>query len=162
MLIGVISDTHGNIHRTLDAVRVLETFQIEQLLHAGDIGSPSIPALLDRWPGHFVQGNVDEHDTLALQSALESPSQQWHGAMGDIELADRRIALIHSHDARRFRQVIDSGLYDLVCYGHTHVAEQHHEGSTLVLNPGALHRTRMPSCAIVDLQTLTAEIVPLG
>jgi predicted phosphodiesterase len=48
-----------------------------------------------------------------------------------------------------------------VCYGHTHVAESHLEGRTLVLNPGALYRATPHSIATVDLQTMEATIVPV-
>ena len=51
-----------------------------------------------------------------------------------------RIAFLHSDDNRLFRQTIESGQWDLVCYGHTHIAKQHREGKTLVLNPGAIYR----------------------
>jgi hypothetical protein len=78
-----------------------------------------------------------------------------------LTLGGRRIALLHSDDARAFRHACTSGQYDLVCYGHTHRAEQHREGRTLVLNPGALYRANPHSLAVVDLATLEATIVPL-
>ena len=61
-----------------------------------------------------------------------------YGRFGNLELAGRRIALIHSDDAKLFRRITTSNEYDLVCYGHTHQAEQHREGKTLILNPGSL------------------------
>jgi predicted phosphodiesterase len=48
-----------------------------------------------------------------------------------------------------------------VCYGHTHQAEQHRVGKTLVLNPGALYRATPHSLALVDLEHLEATIVPI-
>jgi predicted phosphodiesterase len=48
-----------------------------------------------------------------------------------------------------------------VCYGHTHKAEFHRVGKTLVLNPGALHRATPHSLAVVDLDTLDVVIVPV-
>jgi predicted phosphodiesterase len=84
-----------------------------------------------------------------------------YGLFGNLELDGRRIALLHSHDARLFEQVCQSGHYDLVCYGHTHRAEQHHTGKTLILNPGALFRATPHSIAIVDLASLEATIVPV-
>ena len=46
-------------------------------------------------------------------------------------------------------------------YGHTHEAEQHREGKTLVLNPGALYRANPHSIAVVELDTMEATIIPL-
>lgn len=160
MRIGVISDTHAHIENTQAAVRMLEALEVEAVLHAGDICSPQIPKLLTQWPTHFVFGNCDD-DVDAMRAGIEQAGLTCHGRFGDIELAGRRVALLHSDDARRFRQVTTSGDYDLVCYGHTHRAEQHYEGRTLVLNPGALYRATPHSLAVVDLTNMQATIVPI-
>jgi putative phosphoesterase len=160
MLLGVVSDTHGRVASAQAAVRMLESLQVAVVVHCGDIGSTEIPPLFHAWPTHFVRGNVD-HDIAALTSAMPA-SGTFHDRFADLVIAQRRIAVVHSDDAKRFRAAIDSGLYDLVCYGHTHVAEQHQERQTLVLNPGALHRANPHSLAVVDLETMTATIVNLG
>lgn len=160
MRIGVISDTHGHVMNTLAAARMLESLAVEALLHCGDIGSSEIPKLLAAWPSHFVFGNCD-HDQDELRAAIEQAGMACYGLFGNLELGGRRIALLHSHDARLFRQVCTSGDYDLVCYGHTHQAEQHREGKTLILNPGALYRATPHSIAVVELETMEATIVPL-
>jgi putative phosphoesterase len=160
MRIGVISDTHAHVANTLAAVRMLESLEVEAVLHCGDICSTEIPPLLSGWPAHFVSGNCD-HDLQTLRSAVERAGQTWHGRFGDFSLAGRRIALLHSDDARLFHRVTTSGEYDLVCYGHTHLAEQHRHGRTLILNPGALFRANPHSLAVVELQSLEATIVPL-
>jgi hypothetical protein len=41
------------------------------------------------------------------------------------------------------------------------MAEQHQVGPTLVLNPGALHRARPHTFAIVDLKTMQATHIPI-
>ena len=69
--------------------------------------------------------------------------------------------LLHSDDAKLFQSTIQSGRYDLVCYGHTHVAKREQIGKTLVLNPGALYRANPHSIAIVDLKTLDVNFVSL-
>jgi uncharacterized protein len=160
MRIGVISDTHGHVANTLAAVRMLESLEVQAVLHCGDICSEEIPRLLAAWPAHFVFGNCD-HDFDSLREAIESQGLACYGWFGNLELAERRIALLHSHDARLFQQVCRSGDYDLVCYGHTHLAEQHHMGKTLVLNPGALYRANPHSIAIVDLAKMEASIIRL-
>ena len=160
MRIGVISDTHGHVLNTLAAVRMLESLKVESVLHAGDIGSPQIPKLIAAWPTHFVFGNCD-HDHDELRAAIEQAGLTSHGLFGDLMLAKRRIALLHSHDARLFHRVCTSGEYDLVCYGHTHAGEQHRQGKTLILNPGALFRATPHSLAVVELKTMEAKIVPL-
>jgi len=160
MQIGVISDSHGNVTNTQAAVRMLQSLDVEAVLHCGDIGTPEIPKLLKGWPVHFVFGNCDG-DHIRLRSAIEQAGLTCHGLFGDFQLGGRRVALIHSHDARLFRRVTTSGEYDLVCYGHTHLAEHHVYGKTLVLNPGALHRANPLTIAVVDLESLSATIVPV-
>lgn len=160
MRIGVISDTHGHVGNMLAAMRMLESLEVEAVLHAGDIGTAEIPKLLSPWPTSFVFGNCD-HDMDGLRASIEQAGLKCLGRFGVVELEGRQIALIHSDDARLFRQVTTSGRYDLVCYGHTHHAEQHYDGKTLVLNPGALYRATPHSIAVVDLATMEATIVPI-
>jgi putative phosphoesterase len=160
MRIGVISDTHAHVQNTQRAVRMLESLEVEEVLHCGDICSTSIPPLLAAWPAHFVFGNCD-HESDELREAIAAAGLTCHGLFGDFELGGRRIALIHSHDARLFRRVTTSGEYDLVCYGHSHIAEQHRQGKTLILNPGALYRADPHTIAVVELDSLEATIVPL-
>jgi putative phosphoesterase len=156
MRIGVVSDTHGHLENALNAARMLESLEVAEVLHCGDIGSPRVPAVFSRWPTHYVLGNVDHGDDELLAQAVMAAGGTFHGAFGDIHLGNRRIALLHSDDARRFRQVTMGGEYDLVCYGHSHLAEQHAEGNTLILNPGALYRANPHKIAVVDLESMTA------
>jgi len=159
MLLGVVSDTHGHVLHTQAAVRMLESLQVEAVLHCGDVGTAEIPPLFSPWPAHYVLGNVD-YDPDGVKQAMPA-NGSFHGQFADLTLADRRIAVVHSDDFQRFRKAVSSGDYDLVCYGHTHLAEQHWERNTLVLNPGALYRAKPHSIAIVDLKTMQATIVKL-
>jgi putative phosphoesterase len=156
MRIGVVSDTHGHLQNALAAARMLEELDVEAVLHCGDIGSPQVPAAFSRWPTHYVLGNVDHYEDELYAAAVGSAGGSFHGRFADLQLGGRRIALLHSDDAKKFRQVTTSGEYDLVCYGHSHIAEQHLEGATLVLNPGALYRANPHQIAVVDLEKLEA------
>jgi putative phosphoesterase len=158
MHLGILSDTHGHVANTLAAVRMLQSLEVDELLHCGDLCSSEIPRLLADWPAHYVFGNCDE-DTRGMRLAIAAAGGRCHDWFGDVTLGGRRIALLHGHEGKRFMQTIKSGEYDLVCYGHTHAAEFHHEGRTLVLNPGALYRADPHTVAILDLETMTPQIV---
>ncbi len=160
MKIGVVSDTHGHTLGTLAAARMLASLELKTVLHCGDIGSTEIPQLLAQFDMHYVTGNVD-YDRAALGEAIERLGQHFYGRFGEIELAGRKIALLHSDDHLRFREVQLSGQYDLVCYGHTHQRLIEFQGKTMVLNPGAIYRASPHSIAMVDLATMEAEIIPL-
>ena len=158
MRIGVLSDTHGCLDGTRAAARALETENVEQVIHCGDIGSAEVVALLCRWPAHFVFGNCD-HDLGALERTIKESGQTYHGAFGSLDLRGHRVAFLHGDDQRRLRESVASQQFDLVCYGHTHVAEYHFDGRTLVLNPGALFRANPRTLAVVDLSKQTVDLV---
>jgi predicted phosphodiesterase len=71
------------------------------------------------------------------------------------------VALLHGHDVKLLHRTIHSGHWDLVCHGHTHAFSSTRQGQTLVLNPGAVSRTRHPSLAVVELPLLEVTEVPL-
>lgn len=158
MRIGVVSDTHGHVEYTMAAVQALRREDVSALLHCGDIGSPAIIPLFADWPAHFVFGNVDD-DRGLLPEAIAAAGQTCHQRFGTVELEGAKIAFLHSDDWQLFEETIESGTYDLVCYGHTHVAEQHRVGKTLVLNPGALYRATPHTFAVVDLPQLAVRHV---
>ncbi|MGE0607886.1 MAG: metallophosphoesterase family protein [Pirellulales bacterium] len=149
MLIGVVSDTHGHTRNTLAAVRMLEEFSVELVIHCGDVGTPELVGHFATWPTHFVLGNVD--DPTEIRRAIKSARQSCHDWFGELTLADTKIAFLHGDDSKKLADAIDGGSYGLVCHGHTHVARQEWIGDTLVLNPGALYRTNRLSLAVVDL-----------
>ena len=150
--IGVVSDTHGHVENTRAAVRRLAELDVKLVLHCGDIGSAAIVPLFAAWQTHFVFGNVD-HNAHELQEAILNAGQTCHGRFGEVTALGTRIALLHSDDIALFKQTIDSREWDIVCYGHTHVAEHHLQDETLVLNPGALYRATPHSIATVELPT---------
>jgi putative phosphoesterase len=153
MILGVVSDTHGHVEFVRPAVRMLESCEVEQVIHCGDIGSTEIIGLFAAWPTHFVFGNVDT-ETARLRAAIRSAGQTCHDRFGRLELAGRKIAFLHGDDEQKLREAIESGEFDLVCYGHTHQAEHHQSHKTTVLNPGALYRATPHSLAVVRLAQL--------
>jgi putative phosphoesterase len=158
--LGIISDTHGHVELTRPAVRMLESLDVDTVLHCGDIGSIAVVQLFQQWPTHFVFGNCDE-DLIAFAAQIQAARQTCHGLFGGLEFDGIRVALLHSHERRRFRETIDSGEYRLVCYGHTHVPAIDRHGDTLVVNPGAIFRANPHSVAIVDLPAVEATIIEL-
>ncbi len=160
MQIAVVSDTHGNLENTREAIRVMEELELECVIHCGDVGSAAVVTLFEKWPTHFVFGNVD-NDGDQLRAAIEGCGQTCHGRFGELTLEGKKIAFLHSDDRQRFQETIASGEYDLVCYGHTHRAETHDENGTVVLNPGALYRATPHSFALVELPSLEISHVKL-
>lgn len=160
MLIGVVSDTHGQVRSTLQAIEMLKQFDLEAVLHCGDIGSPAIVGLFSPWKTHFVFGNVD-YDRDVLETEITAGGHASHGEFGDLSFGETKIALLHGDDTRRLRQTIHSGQWQIVCHGHTHIAKREQVGPTLVLNPGAIHRANPHSIALVELPSREVTSIQL-
>ena len=158
MKIGVLSDTHGDISAVQQAIRILQGQHVGLTIHCGDIG-PNIVSSFRGLPTHFVMGNVD--DLGPLREVMSDAAHTLHEQLGTLEIEGRRVAFLHGDDVQQLRHVIHSGQWDLVCHGHTHVFSSGFEGRTLVLNPGALARTKRPSLAVVDLPSLEVTEIPL-
>jgi uncharacterized protein len=150
MKIGILSDTHGRLDRTRAAIRLLRKRGVELILHCGDIDSPATIQLFTGVATHFVFGNWDLEKTK-LRAAMREIGAICHEEFGHLELNGKRIAWLHGH-ARGSRQRLElSQEWDFVFYGHSHKAEGHRSGRTLVLNPGALHRAKVKTVAALDL-----------
>ena len=150
MNLGIVSDTHGHLANTLNATRMLEGFSVDLIIHCGDIGSAEIPQLFARWPSHYVFGNVDRNES-ELRESIDRAGGTCHARFGTLQVGGCRIAFLHSDDQTQFQRTVDSGDWDLVCYGHTHRAEHHMVNDTLVLNPGAIYRAHPHTVSVVTL-----------
>lgn len=158
MKIGVISDSHGDIEATQQALRILDSWDVLLTIHCGDVGLEVLPLFQGR-RFHFVDGNMDSSDLLCEK--ITDPEHTFHDQIGSLEIEGRRVAFLHGHDVKLLHHTIQSGEWDLLCHGHTHAYSSNQEGRTLVLNPGALSRTRSPSLAVIDLPSLDVTQIPL-
>lgn len=149
MKIGVISDTHDNIQKTAEAIRLLKEHGAELLIHCGDICRPETVLLFQDVPTHFVFGNND--DPTKLIATMDAIGVHHHVEFGQLTLAGKEIAWVHSHRWDQLQRLENSNEFDYLFYGHTHEVEIHRTGKTLVANPGALHRARPKTCLLVDL-----------
>ncbi|MFO0899202.1 MAG: metallophosphoesterase family protein [Pirellulales bacterium] len=162
MLLGLISDTHGHVAFTLEAVRMLREFDVALLLHCGDIGTGAVVEALAEWPTHYVFGNCDRGLENSLRGAIERAGHTCHERFGELELDSLRIAWLHGDDERRLEQTIAGGQYHVVCSGHTHVAKQSWVRDTLAINPGAVFRANPRSVAVLDLPSRELTTLPLS
>ena len=160
MIIAVVSDTHGKMLPTESALQIIRGREVDMILHCGDIGGAGLIELFADWPTHFVFGNVDQ-DRTTLHHTIESAGQKSHGTFGDLVLAGKRIAFLHGDDKSRLRETINSGQWDLVCYGHTHRKEILRVSDAVVLNPGALFRAHPRTFALVELPMLEIEFLEI-
>jgi len=163
MHIGIVSDTHSHYVMVETVVKLLRQRRVYCVLHCGDIEDADTVWLFENLTTHFVFGNCDT-ERASLRQAIYATGAMLHEPFGSLELEKHKIAWMHGDDKRLLQDIENSGHFDYLFYGHTHHAEQHHTGPTLVVNPGALHRARPKTFVVLDLKTgaLESVLVELG
>jgi len=129
-IIGVISDTHGLLRpEALAALRASD-----YIIHAGDIGDPFIlKTLAEIAPLTAIRGNVDREAW-----AKKIPSTNV------LEVGGISIYVLHNLNELDLKP--EAAGFDVVVYGHSHVAAQEAKSGVLYFNPGSAgpRRFRLP------------------
>jgi putative phosphoesterase len=119
--IGLISDTHGLLRP--EALEALAG--VQEIIHAGDIGTPAIiEGLSALAPVHAVRGNNDREpwaDKVPLRL--------------DLMRGGVRIHVLH--DVKELAVPRERGRFDVVVAGHSHKPGVIAEGRILLVNPGS-------------------------
>lgn len=165
MKICVVSDSHDNRYLLAAAVTDAKSRGAGAVLHCGDVVAPTTLRILNPigLPVHVIHGN-NTGDTFSLAKLSHDPDSviHYHGQDAGIELANRRIFIVHyPHYARAMGA---TGDWDLVCCGHDHRAEIDHirniqNSETLFVNPGTVGGVgAVPTYAMGNLETMEFEI----
>ncbi len=149
MLIGLLSDTHDRLDATIAAMRVLREAGAEFFLHGGDVGGERILDCLAGDKAAFVFGNND-WDRRELARYAESIGVQCLDEFGEITLDGKRFAITHGDDSARLKRIHKDQHHDYLITGHTHLKRDERVGKIRWINPGALHRAREKTVAILD------------
>jgi uncharacterized protein len=162
MRLGILSDTHDQLTRAELAVRLLRAEGVEILIHCGDFTGPEIVAVCAVLPCYFVFGNNDADSVPYLERAAAESGSVCLGWGGQVELAGKRIGVVHGHlgiDVRR----VQASRPDYLLSGHSHIAADSRDGPTRRINPGALDRADEFTVAVLDLEAdhLRFLIVPV-
>ena len=160
MLLALLSDTHDTHATTSAALTLLKPHNPDAYLHAGDLVSPDMLDLFADLPFHFVYGN-NEYDLTLLKSKAAALGLYCHEHFADLTFANKRIAMLHGHEHNRLERLAHSGDYAYLIHGHTHLKRDTRLGPTRIINPGALHRARTKSAALLNLTTDTLTYIDL-
>ncbi len=147
MLIGILSDSHGEIDRTRKAMRQLVAHGCTKFIHLGDV---EIVEVLDELIGFDVSlvfGNCDWGVRLH-DHAINVGIDVRDGA-DVLTIAGKRIAFLHGHDEKKYQSFLDDGVSYLL-HGHTHEKRDEMVDKTRCINPGALHRAAVYTVAVLD------------
>lgn len=165
MILGILSDTHGQAARCARAVTLLKQLRAQVFIHCGDVGGESVLEVLAGLCCWFVWGNTDTPSPALVSYAESLGLSPPRSAPVRVDLAGRGICVYHGHesgfsqayslaargDAEDLERHLGGAAY--VLYGHTHVAADLRVGPIRLINPGALHRARPHTVATLDLES---------
>ena len=169
MKVCIVSDSHDRADALAQAVREGRALGAQLVIHCGDlIGTQTLKAALDvGLPVHIIHGNnIGDPGSMHRWAAGSQGQLQYHGADARLELAGRRVFLVH-YDEYGYAMAC-TGLWDLVCCGHSHRAEVRqvtgvNGRATWLVNPGTVAGLAAPSTWVMgDLATLQFEVRELG
>ncbi|MGM0482499.1 MAG: metallophosphoesterase family protein [Patescibacteria group bacterium] len=165
MKLAIFSDTHDSFENISKAIKLSkEEGAGEMLIHCGDICAPvTLAHIIEEWPGeiHYCFGNVDGDHLSTFKVHKDNPSVHGHGeSLGSLNAEGKSIAFQHYPELAR--RLAESGAYDAVFYGHTHLKHNEYIGKTLLANPGNVCGIKHPpSFAIYDTESNTLEHIDL-
>lgn len=169
MKICIVSDSHDRADALAQAVREAKAAGAEAVIHCGDlIGAQTVkPALAVGLPVHLIHGNnVGDTQALHRQSRASNGLLHYHGADARLELAGRRVFVVHYDDYGY--AMACTGDWALVCCGHSHRAEARkltgiNGRETWLVNPGTVAGLAAPATwALGDLAAMRFEICALN
>jgi putative phosphoesterase len=165
----VVSDSHDRADALAQAVREAKAAGAEAVIHCGDlIGAQTVkPALALGLPMHLIHGNnVGDTQALHRQSRASGGLLEYHGADARLELAGRRVFVVHYDDYGY--AMACTGDWALVCCGHSHRAQARtvagvNGNATWLVNPGTVAGLAAPATWVLgDLAAMRFEICALG
>jgi putative phosphoesterase len=164
MRIAIIADTHDQVANLRAAVKYCNAFNVQLLIHCGDLISPFMLDELAAFAGaaHLIYGNnVGDQHLISQACGLRFPGITHHGVLGAVEAVGIKIAFHHYPQVAR--GIASQGIFDVVCCGHNHRYGVEQIGNTLLINPGdMLGKENQPSFAIFDSLSRTVEKVEVG
>ena len=167
MLLVAVSDSHDNIAAIKKLGDALRSRGVSLVIHAGDWVSPFTARFLREAVGEGVRvegvrGNNEGERPYFLEVAKKF-NVEIAGDAAELEVAGRKIAVYHGTSPVLLKALAESGLYDIVIYGHTHQAVIEKRGRTLVVNPGELCGclTGRSSYALINVEKLEVDLIYL-
>src|SRR4051794_38723393 len=113
MLLGILSDTHDRLDMMKLGLAALKDAGAEVFIHCGDVGGEEIIDELAGLNAAFVWGNND-FERVRLAKYAEQLKIQCFGTLGELELANKKIAITHGDDHKLLHRLIDNQLYDYI------------------------------------------------
>ena len=182
MKIGIISDIHDHMHHLKPALSHLQQ-HTDSLFCLGDLCSPFVLGMIGRLykqPVHLVMGNNDADLFRMMNTAAKTENSHLHlhGESAHLVLEGNKfepfdVVKEQPKDAftvglTHFPEIAismhQSGIYQLVCYGHDHTRHYPFAKAPLLVNPGSImgyqpggDQHLPPEFCILDTETLDIQ-----
>jgi uncharacterized protein len=165
MKLCIVSDSHDRADPLAEAVRSGAAEGAAAVIHCGDIiGTQTLRAAMNvGLPLHVIHGNnLGDPVSLARWSRESDGLLYYHGADARLDLAGRRVFVVHYPEYGY--AMACTGDWDLVCCGHSHVADIDRvrnvkNGETWLVNPGTVAGLAAPATWILgDLAEMRFDI----
>jgi putative phosphoesterase len=148
MLVGIMSDSHGDAAATARAVALLIEHGAKKLFHCGDICGEEVLAELAGHDCVFVWGNCDV-PSPGLRKYVTALGLLWPNSLVRVQVDGKRIGLCHGHE-KGLREA--AAALDYLFHGHTHDPTDSRQGQCRIINPGAIHRASIKTVATLNLR----------
>lgn len=160
--IAIISDSHDNLTRINQMLKILEKKNIQTIVHCGDVCSFRVLNYLCK---NFKKqiylsiGNVDTDHELN-QEKNNLANLKIFPKFGEIKINSLNIAFVHFPN--KAQELAHTKKYDFVFYGHTHQPWEEEINNCKLINPGTLAGLFSKSTfAILDTKTKNLELIIL-
>ena len=142
---------------------------VDALIHCGDYVAPFVKLWFNKLNESIkkqffgVFGNNDGDILYLTQNLGQICEFAKNGHELIIELGGKRIFASHMPKQETIEALADSGKFDIILSGHTHTMVNKKHNDVLIVNPGELcgYLTNKPTFAIIDTDTMNAEIVEI-
>jgi putative phosphoesterase len=153
LIVGLVADTHDNIHMIDRAVERLNEEGVGLVLHAGDYVSAFTAKHFEPLDAPMIGvygNNCAEREVLGR--VYTEVGAEIRGFFAEVEAGGLRVALLHGHRKEDVDKAYSGG-YDVIVRGHTHRASIGEEDGVLVVNPGEVCGYVSGRCTLAFLDT---------
>ena len=167
MKIGIIADTHDNIPKIEKAVKVLKENNVSFIFHCGDIISPFSAKRFAEFGDKFISvfGNNDGEKWL-LSKVIKNFGGIIEEGPLKFSIENMKILLLHGYrEVNMTLEIVnslaESGIYDIILYGHTHKTDIRKAKGTTIINPGEAcgYLTSKSTLVTLDLKTMEPQTI---
>jgi putative phosphoesterase len=160
-MIGIMADSHDNLHSIKQAVCLFNETGCSLVIHAGDFVAPFAAQELAKLscPVKAVFGNCDG-EKKGLKKVFHS--------FGEIKKAPlvfnhENLNLLVTHIPEALGTHLASEKYKVIIFAHTHKPEIRREKKSLLINPGETGGwvSGKGTVALLDPKTLSVDIITL-